>query len=42
MYCTDYGALQIKFYGDFDGKFHDLLGLRKDLTSALLGPRSER
>jgi len=33
---------KIKFYGDFDGKFHKLLGLDLDLTSALLGPRSQR
>ncbi|KAJ0234202.1 3-dehydrosphinganine reductase TSC10B [Hirschfeldia incana] len=32
----------IEFYGDFDGKFHKSLGLDKDLSVALLGPRSER
>ncbi|XP_010524803.2 PREDICTED: peroxiredoxin-2F, mitochondrial-like [Tarenaya hassleriana] len=32
----------IEFYGDFDGKFHKSLGLDKDLSAALLGPRSER
>jgi peroxiredoxin len=33
---------KIKFYGDFDGKFHKSLGLDLDLTGALLGPRSQR
>ncbi|CAM6030669.1 unnamed protein product [Sphagnum balticum] len=33
---------KIKFYGDFDGKFHKLVGLDLDLTGALLGPRSQR
>jgi peroxiredoxin len=37
-----YALLQIKFYGDFDGKFHKLVGLNLDLTGALLGPRSQR
>lgn len=37
-----YALLQIKFYGDFDGKFHKLVGLDLDLTGALLGPRSQR
>ncbi|CAI0466279.1 unnamed protein product [Linum tenue] len=32
----------IEFYGDFDGKFHKSLELEKDLSGALLGPRSER
>ncbi|KAF3457186.1 hypothetical protein FNV43_RR01843 [Rhamnella rubrinervis] len=32
----------IEFYGDFDGSFHKSLELTKDLTAALLGPRSER
>ncbi|KAM7259895.1 hypothetical protein ACFE04_015636 [Oxalis oulophora] len=32
----------IEFYGDFDGSFHKSLELDKDLTAALLGPRSER
>jgi peroxiredoxin len=32
----------IEFYGDFDGSFHKSLELEKDLSSALLGPRSER
>ncbi|XP_043692382.1 peroxiredoxin-2F, mitochondrial-like [Telopea speciosissima] len=32
----------IEFYGDFDGSFHKSLGLDKDLTEALLGPRSQR
>ncbi|CAH8259530.1 unnamed protein product, partial [Arabidopsis lyrata] len=36
------GAKDIEFYGDFDGKFHKSLGLDKDLSAALLGPRSER
>lgn len=33
---------KIKFYGDFDGKFHKSLGLDLDLSGALLGPRSQR
>lgn len=37
-----YALLQIKFYGDFDGKFHKLVGLDLDLTGALLGSRSQR
>jgi peroxiredoxin len=32
----------IEFYGDFDGSFHKSLELEKDLSSALLGSRSER
>lgn len=32
----------IEFYGDFDGSFHKSLDLGKDLSVALLGPRSER
>lgn len=32
----------IEFYGDFDGSFHKRLELGKDLSAALLGPRSER
>ncbi|XVF65154.1 hypothetical protein PTKIN_Ptkin09bG0223800 [Pterospermum kingtungense] len=32
----------IEFYGDFDGSFHKRLDLGKDLSAALLGPRSER
>ncbi|KAH9682871.1 peroxiredoxin-2F [Citrus sinensis] len=32
----------IEFYGDFDGSFHKSLDLGKDLSAALLGPRSER
>ncbi|KDP40127.1 hypothetical protein JCGZ_02125 [Jatropha curcas] len=32
----------IEFYGDFDGRFHKSLELDKDLSVALLGPRSER
>ncbi|KAK5793860.1 Peroxiredoxin-2F, mitochondrial -like protein [Gossypium arboreum] len=32
----------IEFYGDFDGSFHKSLELGKDLSAALLGPRSER
>nr|KJB72088.1 hypothetical protein B456_011G158200 [Gossypium raimondii] len=32
----------IEFYGDFDGSFHQSLELGKDLSAALLGPRSER
>ncbi|XP_065863400.1 peroxiredoxin-2F, mitochondrial [Euphorbia lathyris] len=32
----------IAFYGDFDGSFHKSLELDKDLSVALLGPRSER
>ncbi|XP_050240459.1 peroxiredoxin-2F, mitochondrial [Quercus robur] len=32
----------IEFYGDFDGSFHKNLGLEKDLSAALLGPRSQR
>ncbi|XP_041001029.1 peroxiredoxin-2F, mitochondrial-like [Juglans microcarpa x Juglans regia] len=32
----------IEFYGDFDGSFHKSLGLEKDLSAALLGPRSHR
>ncbi|XP_040992786.1 peroxiredoxin-2F, mitochondrial isoform X1 [Juglans microcarpa x Juglans regia] len=32
----------IDFYGDFDGSFHKSLGLEKDLSAALLGPRSQR
>ncbi|KAF4350200.1 hypothetical protein F8388_001803 [Cannabis sativa] len=32
----------IEFYGDFDGKFHKALELDKDLSVALLGPRSQR
>ncbi|KFK38041.1 hypothetical protein AALP_AA3G062600 [Arabis alpina] len=32
----------IEFYGDFDGKFVKSLGLDKDLSVALLGPRSQR
>ncbi|KAB1214234.1 Peroxiredoxin-2F, mitochondrial [Morella rubra] len=32
----------IEFYGDFDGSFHKSLGLEKDLSAALLGPRSQR
>ncbi|KAG2721711.1 hypothetical protein I3843_02G080700 [Carya illinoinensis] len=32
----------IEFYGDFDGSFHKTLGLEKDLSAALLGPRSHR
>ncbi|XP_007034650.2 PREDICTED: peroxiredoxin-2F, mitochondrial [Theobroma cacao] len=32
----------IEFYGDFDGSFHKSLELEKDLSAALLGPRSER
>ncbi|KGN46965.1 peroxiredoxin-2F, mitochondrial [Cucumis sativus] len=32
----------IQFFGDFDGKFHKSLELDKDLSVALLGPRSER
>ncbi|CAI0559826.1 unnamed protein product, partial [Linum tenue] len=31
-----------EFYGDFDGKFHTSLELEKDLSGALLGPRSKR
>jgi len=33
---------KIKFFGDFDGKFHKSLGLGHDLSGALLGPRSQR
>ncbi|KAJ4971733.1 hypothetical protein NE237_004832 [Protea cynaroides] len=33
---------EIEFYGDFDGSFNRSLGLDKDLTEALLGPRSQR
>ncbi|XP_050216174.1 peroxiredoxin-2F, mitochondrial [Mercurialis annua] len=32
----------IEFYGDFDGSFHKSLELDKDLSVALLGPRSHR
>ncbi|XP_015888027.3 peroxiredoxin-2F, mitochondrial [Ziziphus jujuba] len=32
----------IEFYGDFDGSFHKSLELDKDLSAALLGPRSQR
>ncbi|GAB2217618.1 hypothetical protein Droror1_Dr00000818 [Drosera rotundifolia] len=32
----------IEFYGDFDASFHKSLDLTKDLSPALLGPRSER
>eukprot|EP01018_Ginkgo_biloba_P029110 Gb_08270 [translate_table: standard] len=32
----------IEFYGDFDGRFHKSLELNLDLSSALLGPRSQR
>ncbi|KAF2284145.1 hypothetical protein GH714_019548 [Hevea brasiliensis] len=32
----------IEFYGDFDGSFHKSLELDKDLSVALLGPRSQR
>ncbi|WCJ23693.1 peroxiredoxin IIF [Euphorbia peplus] len=32
----------IAFYGDFDGSFHKSLELDKDLSVALLGPRSQR
>lgn len=32
----------IEFYGDFDGSFHKKLDLVVDLSSALLGPRSNR
>ncbi|KZV54227.1 type II peroxiredoxin F [Dorcoceras hygrometricum] len=32
----------IEFYGDFDGSFHKKLDLIVDLSSALLGPRSNR
>ncbi|GMI70421.1 peroxiredoxin IIF, PEROXIREDOXIN IIF [Hibiscus trionum] len=32
----------IEFYGDFDGSFHKSLELGKDLSAALLGPRSQR
>ncbi|XVE81370.1 hypothetical protein DITRI_Ditri15bG0058000 [Diplodiscus trichospermus] len=32
----------IEFYGDFDGNFHKSLELGKDLSVALLGPRSQR
>lgn len=32
----------IEFYGDFDGSFHKALELDKDLSVALLGPRSHR
>ncbi|XP_024019805.1 peroxiredoxin-2F, mitochondrial [Morus notabilis] len=32
----------IEFYGDFDGGFHKALDLDKDLSVALLGPRSHR
>ncbi|PON80149.1 Peroxiredoxin-2F, mitochondrial [Parasponia andersonii] len=32
----------IEFYGDFDGEFHKALELDKDLSVALLGPRSHR
>ncbi|XP_022761047.1 peroxiredoxin-2F, mitochondrial [Durio zibethinus] len=32
----------IEFYGDLDGSFHKSLDLGKDLSAALLGPRSER
>ncbi|XP_021889409.1 peroxiredoxin-2F, mitochondrial [Carica papaya] len=32
----------IEFYGDFDGRFHKSLELDKDLSAALLGPRSHR
>ncbi|KAI5349752.1 hypothetical protein L3X38_002641 [Prunus dulcis] len=32
----------IEFYGDFDGSFHKSLELSKDLSGALLGPRSQR
>ncbi|BFG15329.1 hypothetical protein CerSpe_016020 [Prunus speciosa] len=32
----------IEFYGDFDGSFHKSLELDKDLSGALLGPRSQR
>ncbi|KAL5701766.1 hypothetical protein ACHQM5_027073 [Ranunculus cassubicifolius] len=32
----------IEFYGDFDGSFHKSLDLTKDLSGALMGPRSER
>ncbi|KAE8725966.1 Peroxiredoxin-2F [Hibiscus syriacus] len=32
----------IDFYGDFDGSFHKSLELGKDLSAALLGPRSQR
>nr|KJB72090.1 hypothetical protein B456_011G158200 [Gossypium raimondii] len=35
-------ANDIEFYGDFDGSFHQSLELGKDLSAALLGPRSER
>uniref|UniRef100_A0A803Q275 Glutaredoxin-dependent peroxiredoxin n=1 Tax=Cannabis sativa TaxID=3483 RepID=A0A803Q275_CANSA len=35
-------AKDIEFYGDFDGKFHKALELDKDLSVALLGPRSQR
>ncbi|XP_042491669.1 peroxiredoxin-2F, mitochondrial-like [Macadamia integrifolia] len=32
----------IEFYGDFDGSFHKSLGLSVDLTSSLMGVRSQR
>ncbi|KAL6179098.1 hypothetical protein ACLB2K_050614 [Fragaria x ananassa] len=34
--------LKIEFYGDYDGSFHKNLELDKDLSVALLGPRSQR
>eukprot|EP00271_Cylindrocystis_brebissonii_P009490 TRINITY_DN24396_c0_g1_i1.p1 TRINITY_DN24396_c0_g1~~TRINITY_DN24396_c0_g1_i1.p1 ORF type:complete len:196 (+),score=42.30 TRINITY_DN24396_c0_g1_i1:164-751(+) len=33
---------KLEFYGDFDGKFHKMLGLSKDLSGALMGMRGER
>eukprot|EP00270_Netrium_digitus_P004089 TRINITY_DN1496_c0_g1_i2.p1 TRINITY_DN1496_c0_g1~~TRINITY_DN1496_c0_g1_i2.p1 ORF type:complete len:172 (-),score=60.96 TRINITY_DN1496_c0_g1_i2:148-663(-) len=33
---------QIDFYADFDGKFHEMLGLQADCAGALLGMRSQR
>ncbi|XP_043697413.1 peroxiredoxin-2F, mitochondrial-like [Telopea speciosissima] len=35
-------ANDIEFYGDFNGSFHKSLELDKDLSAALLGPRSQR
>ncbi|XP_042488428.1 peroxiredoxin-2F, mitochondrial [Macadamia integrifolia] len=35
-------ANDIEFYGDFTGSFHKSLELDKDLTGALMGPRSQR
>ncbi|PRQ36827.1 putative peroxidase [Rosa chinensis] len=35
-------GLPIEFYGDFHGSFHKSLELDKDLSVALLGPRSQR